>query len=178
MLEGISEYQAIQHAITESCSSLFARKHLLAMLLARRRSLRVICAPAHFGKSVLAYQYAHEVFADDTVCWINASEPVFLVSLDALRTKEDQMDVTPLGKNASASKLFIIDGCPTLDAIRFSTLCAVIEATLNAGDEVILTTKDTRWTKLKKPYPEVVDAQLLLLGKQEQDEEARWTQGG
>lgn len=34
MLEGISEYQAIQHAITESCSSLFARKHLLAMLLA------------------------------------------------------------------------------------------------------------------------------------------------
>ena len=141
MLEGISEYQAIQHAITESCSALFARKHLLAMLLARRRSLRVICAPAHFGKSVLAYQYAHEVFADDTVCWINASEPVF-----------------------------IIDDCPTLDAIRFSTLCAVIEATLNAGDEVILTTKDTRWTKLKKPYPEVVDAQLLLLGKQEQDE--------
>ena len=131
MLEGISEYQAIQHAITESCSALFARKHLLAMLLARRRSLRVICAPAHFGKSVLAYQYAHEVFADDTVCWINASEPVFLVSLDALRTKEDQMDVTPLGKNASASKLFIIDDCPTLDAIRFSTLCAVIEATLN-----------------------------------------------
>ena len=177
MLEGISEYQAIQHAITESCSALFARKHLLAMLLARRRSLRVICAPAHFGKSVLAYQYAHEVFADDTVCWINASEPVFLVSLDALRTKEDQMDVTPLGKNASASKLFIIDDCPTLDAIRFSTLCAVIEATLNAGDEVILATKDTRWTKLKKPYPEVVDAQLLLLGKQEQDEEARWTQG-
>lgn len=177
MLEGISEYQAIQHAITESCSALFARKHLLAMLLARRRSLRVICAPAHFGKSVLAYQYAHEVFADDTVCWINASEPVFLVSLDALRTKEDQMDVTPLGKNTSASKLFIIDDCPTLDAIRFSTLCAVIEATLNAGDEVILTTKDTRWTKLKKPYPEVVDARLLLLGKQEQDEEARWTQG-
>lgn len=90
MLEGISEYQAIQHAITESCSALFARKHLLAMLLARRRSLRVICAPAHFGKSVLAYQYAHEVFADDTVCWINASEPVFLVSLDALRTKKEK----------------------------------------------------------------------------------------
>ncbi len=176
MLEGISEYQAIQHAITESRASLFTRKHLLAMLLARRRSLRVICAPAHFGKSILAYQYAHEVFADDAVCWINAGEPAFLVSLDALRIKECQMDATSTDENTNASKLFIIDDCPTLDDVRFSTLCTGIEAALNAGDEVILTTKDTRWTKLKKPYPEVIDAQLLLLGKHEQDEEVRSTQ--
>lgn len=169
MLEDISEYQAIEHAFTESRTPLFARKRLLAMLLARRRALRVICAPAHFGKSVLAYQYAHEVFADETVFWIDASEPTFLISLDEARAKGSLMKAEPQGKSEGASRLFIIDNCPTLDVDRFSTLCSVIEAILDAGDEVILTTKDLRWTKIKKPYPEVIDAQLLLLDKHERN---------
>ena len=40
MLEDISEYQAIEHAFSESRTPLFARKRLLAMLLARRREER------------------------------------------------------------------------------------------------------------------------------------------
>ena len=40
MLEDISEYQAIEHAFSESRTPLFARKRLLAMLLARRRAPR------------------------------------------------------------------------------------------------------------------------------------------
>lgn len=169
MLEDISEYQAIEHAFSESRTPLFARKRLLAMLLARRRALRVICGPAHFGKSVLAYQYAHEVFADGTVFWIDASEPAFLISLDEAQAKGSQAKVDLHVKKEGASRLIIIDDCPTLDTDRFSILCSVIDAALDAGDEVILTTKDTRWTKIKKPYPEVIDAQLLLLDKHERN---------
>lgn len=169
MLEDISEYQAIEHAFTESRTPLFVRKRLLAMLLARRRALRVICAPAHFGKSVLAYQYAHEVFADEAVFWIDASEPTFLISLDEARAKESLMKAESQGKSEGASRLFIIDNCPTLGIDRFSTLYSVVDAILDAGDEVILTTKDLRWMKIKKPYPEVIDAQLLLLDKHERN---------
>lgn len=141
MLEDISEYQAIEHAFSESRTPLFARKRLLAMLLARRRALRVICGPAHFGKSVLAYQYAHEVFADGTVFWIDASEPAFLISLDEAQAKGSQAKVDLHVKKEGASRLIIIDDCPTLDTDRFSILCSVIDAALDAGDEVILTLK-------------------------------------
>ena len=163
MLEDISEYQAIEHAFSESRTPLFARKRLLAMLLARRRALRVICGPAHFGKSVLAYQYAHEVFADGTVFWIDASEPAFLISLDEAQAKGSQAKVDLHVKKEGASRLIIIDDCPTLDTDRFSILCSVIGAALDAGDEVILTTKDTRWTKIKKPYPEVIDKAMRAM---------------
>ena len=173
MLEDISEYQAIEHAFSESRTPLFARKRLLAMLLARRRALRVICGPAHFGKSVLAYQYAHEVFADGTVFWIDASEPSFLISLDEAQARGSWTKTGSQGEKEGPSTLIIIDDCPALDADRFSTLCSAIDAALDAGDEVILTTKDTRWMKVKKPYPEVIDAQLLLLDKHERNNTTR-----
>ena len=62
---------------------LIERKRLLLNLMATRDAVRVVCAPALFGKTILALQYAKIIFADQSVVWVKADDLCFVRDLDA-----------------------------------------------------------------------------------------------
>ena len=167
MLKGISNSYPNDLPFYEQRSSLHERKRLLSMLLSRRNALRVICAPSLYGKSVLAYQYAQQVFQDESVNWIDASEPSFLLALDR---GLESLSARLLASQDVLSKpdLFVIDGCPFLDDGRFDMLHDLIAKLLKMDHEVILTTDDTRWLVTGEFPCQAIDAQLLLLDEREE----------
>lgn len=163
----ISKNYPFDLSFYEQHGSFRDRKRLLLMLLSRRTALRVICAPSLYGKSVLAYQYAQQVFPSDQVNWIDATEPLFLIALDA-ELDQDFTSRFLIQQNPPLKpQLFVIDGCPYLDDQRLETLLDLVAHLLKAGHEVILTTDDTRWCEVNEPSCQLIDAQLLLLDDRE-----------
>lgn len=171
MMESISTNYPYDLPFYEQRSFFIERKKLLSSLLSRRNALRVICAPALYGKSVLAFQYADRVFQQEAVRWIDASDPMFLLELDRgasanLRTR--YLDRDKDDQDDHMKVLFVIDDCPYLEEERFNTLQSLLGDALLAGHEVILTTSDTRWIELRVPNCCALDAHLLLLDNHEQ----------
>lgn len=60
--------------------TLFERSRLLDTMRQNSKLVRIIEAPALYGKSVVAYQYAHSINPDRKVCWIDAQKKLFLNS--------------------------------------------------------------------------------------------------
>lgn len=143
------------------------RTRLLSALLSSRRSLRIVCAPAGYGKTALAYQYASQVFASDMVMWIDASLPAFLLALDERQGNEFTLRFLDRDTAHHKSLLFVIDDCPPLDRARFEALCQLLADLLEADHEVLLTTCDTHWLEVDQPLCKRIDARMLLVDARE-----------
>ena len=167
MLRCISKDYPNDLPFHQSPSPLFERTRLLSALLSSRRALRVICAPAGYGKTVIAYQYASQFFAPDDVRWIDASQPAFLVALDTQPSNEFMIRFLDRDTAHYKSLLFVIDSCPVLDTERIESLCSLVVDLMNAGHEVLLTTRDVRWLDTGQPVCTCLDARMLLLDSHE-----------
>lgn len=148
-------------------SSLLPRTRLISSLLSKRDGLRVICAPPQFGKTTLAHLYASEVFTADLIRWIEASDPSFLISLDAIASEEGLMELPAASSGHQDTLLYVIDACPIIGKDRKDVLRRIIRSLLGLGHEVILTTRDTTWID-ERIASSCIDAHDLLLEPEEQ----------
>lgn len=167
MLRCISKDHPIDLPFHSNISSFLERTRLLSALLSSRRALRVICAPASYGKTVLAYQYASRVFAPDEVMWIDASLPAFMLALDERPGNEFTLRFLDRDTAHHKSLLFVVDDCPTLDCVRFESLRRLLADLLEADHEVLLTTRDARWLEIDQPLCKCIDARMLLIDARE-----------
>lgn len=167
MLRCISKNYPTDLPFHSNTSLFLERTRLLSALLSSRSSLRIICAPAHYGKSVLAYQYASQVFTPDTVMWIDASLPVFLLALDERPGNEFTLRFLDRDTAHHKSVLFVIDDCPPLDHARFEALQQLLADLLSTDHEVLLTTRDTHWLEVDRPLCKRIDARMLLVDARE-----------
>lgn len=94
---------------------LIERKRLLLNLMATRDAVRVVCAPALFGKTILALQYAKIIFADQSVVWVKADDLCFVRDLDARCVMDSFRHVLEKGPTC---ELFVFDGVPRLSEKR------------------------------------------------------------
>ena len=110
-----------------------SRPDLVARLLRQRRVPRFIVAPGGFGKSYLAYDYAHVVFSFNHVFWISGRSPCFLRDIDAnsLCAEILRVDREP--------SLVVFEDLPPLDETRVRSFVRLVSGLLSAGNEVIVT---------------------------------------
>lgn len=110
-----------------------SRSDLVARLLRQRRVARFIIAPDGFGKTSLAYEYAHVIFSFSHVFWVNAKSPCFLRDIDAgtMFNEIIRFDRTP--------SLVVIEDLPPLDHERVEAFSDLIDQLLGFGDEVLVT---------------------------------------
>ena len=167
MLRCISKDHPTDLPFHSNISLLLDRTRLLSSLLSSRSALRVICAPARYGKSVLAYQYASQVFTPDRVIWVDASLPAFLLALDEGPKEEFMLRFLDRNTAHHKSLLFVIDDCSVLDHARFESLRQLLVDLLETDHEVLLTTRDIRWLEVTRPQCKHIDARMLLIDAHE-----------
>lgn len=109
------------------------RDGLVSKMLQDRNVLRFISAPAGFGKTALANEYAERLFSEENVRWIDASDPGFLLALDEEGGGFSGIDDEGL-------KLVVLDALPWLHEQRAIALSNFIDKMLYSGIEVIATT--------------------------------------
>ncbi len=107
------------------------RPEIIARLLKDRHVARFLIAPVGFGKSSIAYEYAHLVFGFSHVFWIRGDSPCFLRDLDAM-TIFDEIEMTDPHVN-----LVVFDDIPQLDAERSQRFADLVDALINKQSEVI-----------------------------------------
>lgn len=117
---------------------LIERKRLLLNLMATRDAVRVVCAPALFGKTILALQYAKIIFADQGVVWVKADDLCFLRDLDA-RCVMDSF--RPVLEKGPTCELFVFDGVPKLSEKRMREFIQLIYSLKLSDCEVLITTR-------------------------------------
>ncbi len=117
---------------------LIERKRLLLNLMATRDAVRVVCAPALFGKTILALQYAKIIFADQSVVWVKADDLCFLRDLDA-RCVMDSF--RPVLEKGPTCELFVFDGVPKLSEKRMREFIQLIYSLKLSDCEVLITTR-------------------------------------
>lgn len=140
-----------------SCAPLHERGRILLQLLSDRAVIRIICAPALYGKSVAAYQYVQVAFAGKQVAWVNARSPHFVVDLDTneLTSKLNEAD--------QRYELVVFDAVDTLNEQRLKIFFSAVEAMRALGTEVLITTRDrTLVARCELPYLLVEACNLLL----------------
>ncbi len=111
----------------------FARPDLIAKLLKERRVSRFIVAPAGFGKTSLAFEYADVVFSFQHVFWINCRSPCFLRDLD------DAVLLSDLFTSDDSARLVVCEDVPLLDLNRASVFAQFIDTLLENNIEVLVT---------------------------------------
>lgn len=117
---------------------LIERKRLLLNLMATRDAVRVVCAPALFGKTILALQYAKIIFADQSVVWVKADDLCFLRDLDARCVMDSFRHVLEKGPTC---ELFVFDGVPKLSEKRLQEFVQLIYSLKLSDCEVLITTR-------------------------------------
>ncbi len=111
----------------------YARPDLIAKLLKERRVSRFIVAPAGFGKTSLAFEYADVVFSFQHVFWINCRSPCFLRDLD------DAVLLPDLFASDDSPRLVVCEDVPLLDMNRASVFTQFIDTLLDQNIEVLVT---------------------------------------
>lgn len=111
----------------------YPRPDLVARLLRDRRVARIVAAPAGFGKSCLAFEYADVVFGFRHTFWISARSPCFLRDLDAGVMLESM-----LGVDREAA-LAVFEDVPALDPERAVAFGSLVDDLLERGVEVVVT---------------------------------------
>ena len=105
----------------------------MAKLLRERNVARFMVAPAGFGKSTLALEYAETVFAFDHVFWVDCASPCFLRDLDARSIVRGLVEVD------GEPFLAVFEDVPPLDSLRAELFGAVLDDLLERGCEVLIT---------------------------------------
>lgn len=119
-------------------SSIIERKRLLSQMMSSRNSVRILCAPALFGKSVLALQYAKIVFAAQSTIWVDAHDPRFLRDLDSGVMLQSLFSVVDDGP---ACELFVFDDAPCLSTERQDLFVRLLISLCSLGYETVITTR-------------------------------------
>lgn len=148
------------HLSSLANSNLWNRNRLVVHLLSRREAVRVLYAPALYGKTVLALQYAQTVFDFDHVAWIDAQDPRFVCDLDNSAIVDKLMGCHPL-------KLVVIDGVDDLSPDRLDALCSLVSLLGVAECEVLLTTNSAGVRDAFRDDGLIVEAHQLLFNDEE-----------
>ncbi len=109
-----------------------SRSHLIARLAKERSIARFIVAPAGYGKTSLAVDYAETMFSWTHVFWINAKSPCFIRDLDEGCIASGCLEAD------SEAKLVVFDDVPQLDTMRLQRMSKEIDSLLARGCEVIV----------------------------------------
>lgn len=128
--------------------NLLERSKVLLQLLANRDAVRIMCAPALYGKSVVAFQYSQIAFPLGSVTWVDASDPRFLCSLDDGHVIEHL-------ESAGRGGLVVLDDVGSLDELRMRSFVSVLDAVLSSHAEVLITTRSDA-LQGEIPFPTVV----------------------
>lgn len=138
------------------------RPSIIAKLIKERDVARFLVAPAGFGKSVIAYEYAQIVFGFEHVFWIECGSPCFLRDLDA----GDMLD--RVLKSDPEADLVIFDEVPPLDIQRSERFSELIDGLLGNRCEVVATCPPSSCTFLQSQRDSLVlRASDLLLSDAE-----------
>ena len=108
-----------------------SRRFLIAKLLSARNDARLIVAPAGFGKTFLAAQYASLVFSFWHVFWFDCQDLRFLRALN-----EGTLDALILQRDSEVS-LVVFDDVPLLSAAQAAVLEKCVSALRARGCEVL-----------------------------------------
>ena len=114
------------------------RKRILLQMMANRGAVRVITAPALFGKSILAYQYAKIVFAAESTVWISVDDPRFTRDLDAGVLSRSVFKELKKGPSCD---LVVLDAVPSLSPDRYNAVLQLISDLAKSEREVVVTTR-------------------------------------
>lgn len=112
-------------------SNHISRPGMISKLLRERSIARYIVAPKGYGKSTLAYEYAHIVFSFEHVFWIRCTSPCFLRDLDAGDMYES------ICRSDPDVSLVVFDDVPILNESREELFNRIIESLLGDDCEVI-----------------------------------------
>ena len=110
----------------------FSRPRLMTRLMAERSVPRFLVAPAGFGKTMLALEYAESIFDFRGVYWVRCQSPCFLRDLD-----KGVLATTLLG-SAPEGRLAVFDDVPHLDDGRARAFSDDLDMLLAAGWEVLI----------------------------------------
>lgn len=119
-------------------SSIIERKRLLTQMMSSRNSVRILCAPALLGKSVLALQYAKIVFAAQSTIWADAHDPRFLRDLDSGVVLQSLFSVV---EDGPACELVVFDDVPHLSIERQDLFVRLLISLRSLGYETVITTR-------------------------------------
>lgn len=119
---------------------LLERERLLFRLMECKSSIRVIHAPALFGKTVLAFQYAKILFPDQGTVWIKADDPRFIKDLANKAFKRALVDEIS-SSESSPCELLVLDNVIAMPKEYFGELLSAFAVLKEAGIEMLITTK-------------------------------------
>ncbi len=141
------------------------RTRLINRLLQRRDTLRVLAAPAGFGKTTLVASYVETMFNFDHVFWLDGESPCFLRDLDDGSMAARLIEVDP------SVRCVVVDDMPRLDVARRAAFASVVAALQQAGAEVLVCTDVVAAQELAGEMTcSVMDAAKLLLDDAEWEE--------
>lgn len=139
-----------------------SRPHALRKLVERRDSPRVLAAPAGYGKSALAAQYASTMFSFRKTYWFSCTSPCFLRDLDGGDFLKFINDYT------TGTALCVFDDLVNLNAQRVQLFKGLISKLQEQGTEVLITVcPEARNDFLRDENTLVLDARDLLIGEAE-----------
>ncbi len=115
----------------------YPRTTLVTKLMAERDVARFIIAPAGYGKTSVALEYAETVFGFHHVFWLSGKSPCFIRDLDR------GLLFGELSRLDRETFLVVFEDVPLLDAARAEKLAEQIDELLAAGNEVIVTCEPT-----------------------------------
>lgn len=143
-----------------------SRPHLVARLMQQRTVPRFIVAPAGFGKTHLALEYAQTVFNLEHVSWIDGKSPCFLRDLDSRRLASRLAELDP------ALALVVFDDLPRLSGPRADEFSRVVDALLRLSAEVLVCTTPSAdaYSRRQIDRMRLGHDQLLLTAR-----DAEWT---
>lgn len=146
----------------------FSRPDLIALMLRDRSVARFAVAPAGYGRTALACEYADIVFGFKHVFWVSCARPCFLRDLDAGTLVEDLRSVDP------DAALVVWDDVPRLAPERAEAFAAVIDALLESGIEVLVTCTPSAdaFSALQRDRTLLTGADLMLSSAEMRNEEA------
>lgn len=114
-----------------------SRADLIARMLRERGVARFVTAPAGYGRSTLACEYASIVFSFRHVFWVRCTSPCFLRDLDAGTFLRGMLALDP------QAALVVWEDVPRLSAERCDAFCDLVDGLLDHGVEVIVTATPT-----------------------------------
>ena len=115
-----------------SAARLQRRPAVVSRLLRERSVARFLIAPAGFGKTCAALEYAQTIFEFEHVFWIPCESPCFVRDLDANSLVRDILSCD------NQPKLVVFDAVPALDFERASQFSLVIDSLIDIDCEVLV----------------------------------------
>lgn len=138
------------------------RPDVTGALLRDRRVPRFLVAPAGYGKSSCAYEYAQVVFGFEGVFWVRCDSPCFIRDLDDGTLAEQILRTDP------AVKLVVLDDVPHLDPARTDAFDGFLCRMLDEGCEIVVSCVPSVDTVSSRHLDKILlDGSALLLADDE-----------